>query len=579
MRHGRSRQSTLTPPLAVRALLAVLLLLVSGCAGSPMSREAPAPVPAAGRAGPKSLTVALPIDPTSLAGTMALGVATVPSRYFKEFPNAYLTTYNAQDQLVPWLAASLPSLDDGTWKLLDDGRMAVTWRLRPGVKWHDGVDLTSEDLRFSWEIGRDLTTGVSSQSVARFVEAVDTPDPLTAVFIWSTASQLGAVAGVREFDVLPRHLLVGVEREGLSDHPYFSDPAVFVGSGPYRPLSWERGSALTLEAFDAYFQGRPRIDRVTFAIIPDASTALVNILSGQVDIAYWAVNFEGARVIQNEWRMGGGAVEMQLNNARHLLPQFRADYASPRDLLDRRVRRALAHAIERTELAETAAAGVARVTNSTTYPDSPLGRAVEARAPVYDYDLTRAAALLAEAGWQKDGDGMLTRAGERFQLAYRTAVGLTDGNLILPVLQQQLRRSGIELVFAPAPRADQEAGATFTGVSFRGLPVNQTGFLALFDSTRIAAPQNRWAGANVHGYANPVADELLQRVDRTLRAEDRMAVWAEANRVLVEDVAYLPLYSYPIPYVVRKGVRGAIPANPINPPSYFVHTWDLDEPR
>jgi ABC-type transport system substrate-binding protein len=155
-------------------------------------------------------------------------------------------------------------------------------------------------------------------------------------------------------------------------------------------------------------------------------------------------------------------------------------------------------------------------------------------------------------------------------------VGLTDANLILPVLQQQLRRSGIDLTFTPAPRSDQEAGATFTGVSFRGLPDNQTGFLALFNSAMIATAQNRWSGANVHGYANPMADELLGRVDRTLRTEDRMAVWAEANRLLVDEVAYLPLYNYPLPYIVRKGVVGAIPANPVNPPSYFVHAWDLE---
>jgi peptide/nickel transport system substrate-binding protein len=558
-----------------RVALVGLVVVLCGCAAGPSSPERPA-ASAPGRSGPKSITIALPIDPIALAGSMMGALAVVPSRYFREFPNAYLTTYDAQDQPVPWLAAALPSLDDGTWRVLDDGRMEVTWKLRPGIKWHDGADLTSDDLRFSWEIGRDLTTGVAGQSVARYVEAVATPDAYTAVFTWSTASQLGAQAGVREFDVLPRHVLGNAERAGLSDTPFFSDPAAFVGSGPYRPLSWERGSSVTLEAFNGYFLGRPAIDRVTFSTIPDASTALTNVLAGQVDIAYWAINYEGARVLQNEWRSGGGTVEMQTNNARHLLPQLRAEYASPRDLLDLRVRKALAYAMDRTDLAETAAAGAARVINSTTYADSALGRVVEAAAVPYAHDPARAAALFAEAGWQMGGDGFLNKAGERFTLAYRAGVGLTDANLLLPVLQQQYRRSGIDLTLTPGARGDQEAGVTFTGLSFRGLPVNQTGFLALFNSAMIATAQNRWSGANVHGYASPAADELLGRVDRTLRAEDRMAVWAEANRLLVDEVAYMPLYNYPFPYVVRKGVRGPIPANPINPPSYFVHMWDLE---
>jgi peptide/nickel transport system substrate-binding protein len=559
-----------------RALLAGVLLLLSACSAPPSAPQQAAAPPVGQRSGPKSITIALPIDPIGLAGSMIAGLAVVPSRYFREFPNAYLTTYNAQDEAVPWLAESLPSLDDHTWRVLDDGRMEVTWRLRPGIKWHDGTELTSADLRFSWEIGKDLTTGVATQSVARYIEAVDTPNPLTAVFTWSTTSQLGGLAGVRELDLLPAHVLASAERAGLSDSPYFSDPLAFVGSGPYRPLSWERGSSLTLQAFDDYFLGRPRIDQVTFTIIPDASTALANVLAGQVDVAYWAINYDGARVIQDQWKSDGGAVEMQANNARHLLPQFRPDTASPRDLLDVRVRRALMYAMDRSELAETAAVGAAQVMNSTTYPGSALGRVVEARAVRYELDPARAAALLAEVGWQKDAEGFLTKSGERFQLSYRSGPGLTDGNLILPVLQQQYRRVGIDLSLSVAPPSDLQAGATFTGVSFRGLPDNQTGFLALFDSTRIASAQNRWGGANVHGYASPVADDLLPRIDRTLPTADRMAIWAEANRALLDDVAFMPLYNYPYPYVVRKGVTGALPANPINPPSYFVHTWDVE---
>ena len=60
-----------------------------------------------------------------------------------------------------------------------------------------------------------------------------------------------------------------------------------------------------------------------------------------------------------------------------------------------------------------------------------------------------------------------------------------------------------------------------------------------------------------------------------MRRDERMQVWAEANRVLVDDLAFLPLYNYPYPYVVRSNMVGPIPGNPINPPSYFVHTWDV----
>src|SRR5713226_7270552 len=120
---------------AWRRPLVALLFAASGCATGPSAQAVPgAPTPE--RPAPKSITIAFPIDPTALGGSMSgLGAAAVPSRYFREFANAYLTTYNAQDEPVPWLVTELPSLDNGTWNVLDDGRMEVIWKLRRGVKW------------------------------------------------------------------------------------------------------------------------------------------------------------------------------------------------------------------------------------------------------------------------------------------------------------------------------------------------------------------------------------------------------------------------------------------------------------
>src|SRR5206468_7741828 len=117
------------------------------------------------------------------------------STYAHDFIHNYLTVHGDNDEVVPQLAAQLPSLDDGTWKVLPDGGMEVTWKLRHGVRWHDGTELTSDDLRFSWEVGKDQTTLLSTQGIARYVVDVATPDTYTAVFTWANASQLGALAG------------------------------------------------------------------------------------------------------------------------------------------------------------------------------------------------------------------------------------------------------------------------------------------------------------------------------------------------------------------------------------------------
>ena len=559
-------------------IFVVLAVLSVGCAGrTGQVADGGATGAPPARVGPKSISIVLPIDPTALGGSMqGLGAAAVPTRYFKEFPNAYLTTLDRQDEPSPWMATAVPSLDDGTLRVLDDGRMEVTWKLRPGIKWQDGVEVTAEDLRFSWEVAKDPATQIAPNGSARLVQDVAVLDTYTAVFTWTEPSAVGALAGAREFDVLPKHILEGADRARLVDHPYFSEPAAFVGSGPYRPITWERGSHLALEAYDGYFLGRPKIDRVTFQFIQDTRTALANLMAGQVDIMWRVPSYDGARIVAQEWaRTGEGTVEIQANTARHLLPQLRADYAAPRDLTDVRVRKALMYGMDRADLAETVAPGAAVVINSTTYPESALGRAVEAQAVRYDYDPARAAALLAEAGWQKAADGTISKGGERFRLAYRAGTANADSTLIFPVIEQQYRKLGIDFVLDLANSSDPQAEATFSGIWFTALPNNQTGFLSRFMSANVAGPNNRWAPSNRHGYSNPAADDLIYRIDRTLRRDDRNALWAEVNRILVDQVAYLPLYNFPYPYFVRNRVVGPMPGNPINPPTYFVHTWDV----
>src|SRR5205814_366454 len=216
------------------------------------------------------------------------------------------------------------------------------------------------------------------------------------------------------------------------------------------------------------------------------------------------------------------------------------------------------YAMNRPDLAEAAAAGAAQVVTSTTHPDSALGRVVEQQATRYDYDPARAAALFAEAGWEKGGDGMLTKGGERFRFEYLAGSGTPDAALIFPVLQQQYQRLGVDVASIQQAPADLQSESVFPGVWFTALPVNQACFLSRFHSAPTTTAQNRWAANDRNGYDNPAADELLNRVDRTLRREDRFAVWADANRLVVDDVAYMPLYNYPYPYIVRKEVVGAL---------------------
>src|SRR5262249_32626697 len=150
--------------------------------------------------------------------------------------------------------------------------------------------------------------------------------------------------------------------------------------------------------------------------------------------------------------------------------------------------------------------------------------------------LARAASLFTEAGWEKGADGVLTKGGERLHLEYLAGSGTPDAGLIFPVLQQQYQRVGVDLAFIQEAPGDLQSESVFPGMWFRALRVTQAGFLSRSTTAQTSTAQTRWAGNDRNGYANPAADELLNRVDRTLRRDDRNAVWAEANRQVVDDV-------------------------------------------
>jgi peptide/nickel transport system substrate-binding protein len=294
------------------------------------------------------------------------------------------------------------------------------------------------------------------------------------------------------------------------------------------------------------------------------------MMAGSVDIAYRALGIEEAKVLEQEWRSGGGTVHMRPDNFRHLLPQLRPDWARPADLMNLAVRRALIHASDRAQIAEAMGVGAQNVTDSIALPGTDIGEAVGAQIVRYPYDPTRAAALLQEAGWQRGGDGMLTKGGQPFRLEFR---GSGDTAPEFAVIQQQYRGVGIDVYFQPSTQVRAEI-VEYPGLSSTGLPANSLNFGNRWHSRQIAGPENRYAGNNLHGYRNPATNEVIERLERSLRREDQLRYWGEAWRLITEDAAVIPMYFITTPLPVRKGLTGAVPTHPLGNAAYKVHHWE-----
>ena len=181
-----------------------------------------------------------------------------------------LVVYDAKLEPKPGLALA--------WSMSESGD-SLTFKLRPGVRWHDGKPFTSADVKFTVE---EVLKKYHPRGRTTFanVSAVETPDPLTAVFKLSTASPyiMSALAAA-ESPIVPKHLLTG------SDPTKSRFNLAPVGTGPFRFEKWERGTFLSMiKNADYWDKGKPRIDRLITRFIPDASARAVALETGEVDI-------------------------------------------------------------------------------------------------------------------------------------------------------------------------------------------------------------------------------------------------------------------------------------------------------
>jgi peptide/nickel transport system substrate-binding protein len=544
----------------------------TGGAASRAAAEAPAQR--------KAITIALRTDVNALAGDAEMSGGLAPaSLYVQEFLNAYLTVRDQEDEPRPQLARELPSLDTGSWKLMDNGRMEVTWKLRDDVKWHDGTPVTAGDVQFGWEVVGDRASaiGARARGTIGLIESVETPDATTVVMHWKSPSPYGGELGLRELPVFPRHLLAGPfqeNKEAFHQHEYFTNPHSFVGAGPYRPVEWERDSHLAVEAVDGYFLGRPKIARVLFRFIQDSRTALANVLAGAVEISYLAVEFSEAITVRDQWsKSGDGTVWLQPNQLRMIQPQMRSEYARPADLAtSREVRRALFYGMDRQSIAEAANPGAAMVVDADGVPGTRFGDAIRSKAVHYDYEPARAQSLLDGAGWRRGSDGFLEKGGQRFELELFANRGAEQDG-VFSVMRENYRQLGIDLSFAEVPR-DAEKRSTNPGLRHRGAFTNEPRTVQGFDSSRISTADTRWAGSNYSGIDVPALDRVLDAMERSVRFEERAANLAEVWRILTDEAVTVGLYIRPVPYLVKKGMKGPIPTSLSGSVTSNVQSWE-----
>ncbi len=544
---------------------------------APNGEPTAAPTSQAADSAPTSkvLTVIIRSEPSDLLGLGPSGTTTAAAEVKPIFHDA-LSRRDERGQVKPLLANDLPSVERGTWRVLPDGGMVMTWNLKPNITWQDGAPFTSADIAFTYAVRKDseATRAGNGPGHIELISAVETPDPMTVVVRWSSAYYDAAESSA--LDPLPKHLLDGLDRSALMSSPLVGDQVV--GLGPYRLVEWQRGSQMTFTRYDSYFRGRPTMDRVMVRFVADPTDQIAAITDGAADVVIPA-GMDPTLVpeLKERWFRAGNEALLGLTGRLNLLePQLRPEAARPRNgFTNLQVRQAFYGSLDRQTLAESITNKIAPPADSWIRPDHPLRKEVETAIPQYPFDIFQAGRLLEFAGWSRGPDGMLanTQTGEPFAFE---VWGRPGSDRITSEVADAWTATGAQTsaTMIPPERAnDRRYEAQRPGLLVSQVPERLVWERHLH-SRDVPTPANNWTGANGSGYSNAQIDEMIDRLAGAIDPGGQVAYQRQLLFAVMGDLPIMPLYWDVAPAMVRKGVKALIVPGAYTTANIF--DWDKD---
>jgi len=446
-----------------------------------------------------------------------------------------LVKYDKDLKIVGDLAESYTVSADG---------LTITFRLRNGVKWHDGAPFTSRDVLYTHKVVIDPKTPTAYAEDFKQVKSITAPDAHTIVVTYD--KPFAPALASWGMNILPAHLLEG---QDITKSPLARKP---VGTGPYRFTEWVAGQKIVLDANKDYFEGRPYIDRYIYRIIPDSSTMYLELKAGAIDLmtltpVQFARQTSTPRFTArfNKYRYPSSSYLYMGYNLRH--PLFS----------DKRVRQAMTAAINKEELIHGVLFGMGQKAHGPIVP----GRwAYNPNVKDIPYDPQLAARLLAEAGWkEKNADGILMRNGKPFQFTILTNQGNQQRLLSAQIIQQRLRHVGVDVKI----RIVEWAAFLKEFIDKGNFEVVMLGWNISQDPDMYDiwhSSKTNPGELNFIGYKNPEVDRLLVEGRSTFDLEKRKKAYFRIQDILAEDQPYTFLYVPDALPVVSSRIRGVEPA-------------------
>ncbi len=460
--------------------LFALALIAAGCS-TPVSESQD-----------RKIVVGLEANPTNLDPRHATGAAAV--RIVPLLFNS-LVRLDTSGRVVPEAALS--------WETPSPTEYVFT--LRQGILFHDGSQLTSKDVKYTYDYMRDPANGSPNIGVLEKVTAIEAPSPDRVIF--RLEEPFASFLNNLTLGIVPAH------RGDTAD--FMEDP---LGSGPFRWGEWRIGEKIVLLANDDYWEGRPELDRIDFRIIENETTRLLETEKGNIDLLWNSVPPYAVEKVR-------GFPGMSVHTRPGITYQYLGFNFEDPVLGKRAVRRAIAHAIDRKRVILHLYNGFGREATGVLAPEN---WAYEGDVETYPFDHEAAERLLDEAGYPRGPDGV------RFDLTYKTSTN-RQANETADLIAEDLGAVGIRV-----QRRSFEWGTFYGDIKAGNFQIYSLRWVGLTDPDTLhyifhsdSLPP---AGANRGRYRNAEVDDLLDRSRREL--------FSRIQKVLAADSVYVSLW-YP----------------------------------
>ncbi|MEH2090327.1 peptide ABC transporter substrate-binding protein [Nostoc sp.] len=538
-----------------QSLLGILLL--TACS-SPNSQSSTTSTPSASNPTAASDTLKLLYwqAPTILNPHLAQGNKDFEASRITYEP---LASFDKDGKLVPFLAAEIPSLENGG--VAKDGK-SVTWKLKQGVKWSDGKPFTAADVVFTYQFVSNPAVGATTAANYQAVKSVEALNDYTVKINFQEPNPAWSLPFTSSNgSIIPRHIFEKYNGSNAREAPANLLP---VATGPYKVVEFKPGDIVIYEA-NSFFReaNKPYFKRVELKGGGDATSAARAVLqTGDVDFA-WNLQVE-APILKQLEAAGKGRLDIvfgsyleritinQTDPNKQTKDGERSSIEFPHPFFkDVKVRQAFNYAIDRDTINQQLYGQTGRaVTNILVAPDI-----YNSTNTKYEFDLKKANALLDEAGWKDtNGNGIRDKNGVELKVLFQTSV-----NPVRQKTQEIVKQSltsigvGVELksidssIFFSSDPANPDTLARFQAdlQMFSGGNSNPDPgtYLKNWTCNEIPQKKNNWSKPNSSRYCNPEYDKLWQQSNTELDPQKRRQLIIQMNDLLIKEQAVIPLIS------------------------------------